>query len=339
MVGDRAAIKETVQQLRTKVSLKEVGHLTEYVGCTVIKDHRFRKLFICQPDLLAKLEHTFKSEISNLQRYKTPAAPGEIIMKAASDYEKVDAETHKMFQSGVGMLLYLVKFSRPKISNAVWEIAKATDGPTKAHVKSLMRLIKYVVDTKDHGLVMEPKNNDNNNLWEMQAYCDSDYAGDLDGCKSILGFIIYICGCPISWKSRGQKAVTLSSSEAEYVAISELCAEVMFLKQVLEFLQVEVKLPIIIRVDNVGAIYLAHNATSGPRTKHVDIRYHFVRDYIEDGIVKILFVKSADNDSDIYTKNLGEELFNKHSKKYIETLEPIVGYGKGVGKSVYSDVN
>ena len=144
------------------------------------------------------------------------------------------------------------------------------DGPTMAHVKSLLRLIKYVVDTKDIGLVMEPTIKDND-LWEMQAYCDSDYAGDRDGRKSISGFIIYVCGCPISWKSRGQKSVTLSSSEAEYVAISELCAEIMFLKQVLEFLQIEVKLPIIVRVDNVGAIYLAHNATSGPMTKHVNI--------------------------------------------------------------------
>lgn len=136
-------------------------------------------------------------------------------------------------------------------------------------------------------------------------------------------------GCAISWKSRGQKSVTLSSSEAEYVAISELCAEIMFLKQVLEFLGIKVKLPIIVRVDNVGAIYLAHNATSGPRTKHVDIRYHFVRDYIEDGVIKILFVKSTDNDSDIYTKNLGEDLFDKHSKRYVE---PIVVNGKGVRK-------
>jgi len=162
----------------------------------------------------------------------------------------------------------------------------------------------------------------------MQAFCDSDYAGNQDGWKSISEFIIYVCGCPISWKSRGQKAVTLSSSEAEYVAISEVCAEIMFLKQVLEFLRIEVKLLIIVRVDNIGAIYLAHNATSGPRTKHVDIRFHFVQDYIKDGVVKILFIKSENNNSDLYTKNLGEELFNKHSKQYMES---IIVNGKGVG--------
>jgi hypothetical protein len=330
MVGDPRAIQKTVKQLRSKVSLKDVGPLSEYVGCTVVRDGDKKKLWMWQPDLITKLEEVFHDKINTLQVYKTPAAPGEIIMKAKDESEKVDEATHSLFRSGVGMLLYLVKFSRPEISNAVREMAKVNDGPTKAHMKSLYRLIKYVVDTRHHGLVMEPTETHQDNTWEMKAFCDSDYAGDKDGRKSISGFVIYIQGCLISWKSRSQKSVTLSSTEAEYVAISEMCAEIMFLKQVLEFLKIKVVLPIIVRVDNVGAIYLAQNAVSGPRMKHVDVRYHFVRDYIEDGIVKIVFVKSEDNDSDIYTKNLGEELFYKHSGKYIQALDDD---GKGVGNA------
>jgi hypothetical protein len=134
----------------------------------------------------------------------------------------------------------------------------------------------------------------------------------------------------VSWKSRSQKSVTFSSTEAEYVAISEMCAEIMFLKQVLEFLKIKVVLPIIVRVDNVGAIYLAQNAVSGPKMKHVDVQYHFVQEYIKDGIVNIVFVKSEDNNSDIYTKNLGEELFYKHSGKYIQAIDDD---GKGVGNA------
>jgi hypothetical protein len=90
---------------------------------------------------------------------------------------------------------------------------------------------------------MEPTEVNKNNTWEMMAFCDSDYAGDRDGRKSVSGFVIYILGCLISRKSRSQKSVTLSSTEAEYVAISELCAEIMFLEQVLEFLGIEVVLP------------------------------------------------------------------------------------------------
>jgi hypothetical protein len=327
MVGDDSAIEKTVAQLKDKVSLKEVGPLKEYVGCTIVRNGEEKRLFMCQPDLIKKMEKTFHEEIKNLREFKTPAVPGEIISRTEDETEIVDHQVHRSFRSGVGMLLYLIKFSRPDISNAVREIAKVMDGPTMIQVKSLYRLIKFVVDTKTHGLLMEPEESQDNNIWTLQAYCDSDYAGDKDGRKSVSGFIVYVLGCPISWKSRKQKAVTLSSSEAEYVAISELCAEIMFLKQVLEFLKIKVALPIIVRVDNVGAIYLANNAISGPRMKHVDIRYHFVRDFIEEGTVKIVFVKSEDNDSDIFTKNLGEELFKKHSDKYIKTTSHD---GKGV---------
>ena len=141
----------------------------------------------------------------------------------------------------------------------------------------------------------------------LLAFCDSDYGGDSDTRKSVSGFVIYINGCIVSWKSVGQKSVTLSSTEAECVAISEVTAEILLIKQVLEFLEQNIAYPIIVNVDNIGAIYLAKNATTSKRTKHVDIRYHFVRECIEDGIIKIIFVKSADNDSDVMTKNLNKD--------------------------------
>jgi len=151
----------------------------------------------------------------------------------------------------------------------------------------------------------------------MKAFCDSDYAGDKDTRISVTGFVIYVMGALIAWRSRGQKSVTLSSSEAEYVALSEVCTEIMFMKQILDFLKVEVKLPIVVHVDNVGAIYLASNATTSQRTRHIDVRYHFVRDYVEDGIVKIVFVRSEDNDADAFTKNVGKETYSRHTSKYM----------------------
>ena len=128
--------------------------------------------------------------------------------------------------------------------------------------------------------------------------------------------MIFIQGVLIVWKSKAQRNVTLLSTEAEYVAMSEACAEIMFIKQVMEFLGLEVRLPIIVRVDNVGAIYLGNNSSTH-RTKHVDVRYHFVREFVEDGIIKIVFVKSEDNKADIFTKNITEELFEKHIREYM----------------------
>ena len=102
------------------------------------------------------------------------------------------------------------------------------------------------------------------------------------------------------------------------MAVSEVCAEIMLMKQMMEFLQMKVNLPILVKVDNVGAIYLASNATSGQRTRHIDVRYHFVRNYVEEGILKFVFVQSKENDADMFMKNMGEQDFIKHSEKFME---------------------
>jgi hypothetical protein len=129
--------------------------------------------------------------------------------------------------------------------------------------------------------------------------------------------VIYVLGAPVAWKSHAQRNVTLSSTEAEYVAVSEVCAEILFVRQIITFLGTEVALPIIVKVDNIGAIYLATNSTTSQRTRHIDVRYHFVREYVQDGTVKIIFVRSAENDADIYTKNTSAGLFDKHTAKYM----------------------
>ena len=111
--------------------------------------------------------------------------------------------------------------------------------------------------------------------------------------------------------------MTLSSTESEYHALSELCSEIIFVKQILEFVQVEVEYPIIVRVDNVGAMFLANNPVLRQRTKHISVRQHFIHEFVEDGIIKVIFVKSRNNDADIFTKNLSRELFEKHKNRII----------------------
>ena len=122
---------------------------------------------------------------------------------------------------------------------------------------------------------------------------------------------------PIFWKSKAQKAIALSSSEAEYYAMAEAAKEIRFIVQVLESLNIIIIKPIIVHVDNIGAIFMSENASATSRTRHVDARYHFVREFVEEGFLKIVFVKSADNKSDIFTKNISSELYNCHVQNYI----------------------
>jgi hypothetical protein len=129
--------------------------------------------------------------------------------------------------------------------------------------------------------------------------------------------VIYLLGAPICWKSKQQKGVTLSSSEAEYVAMSEAVKEIRFIYYLLSGMGVEVKLPIFVRSDNVGAIFMAEISSSGVRTRHIDKRYRFVREHVEDDFIKIVFVKSEGNNADIFTKNVGKEADEKHVSKFL----------------------
>ena len=130
--------------------------------------------------------------------------------------------------------------------------------------------------------------------------------------------MIYVNSCLIAWKSKGQKSVTLSSTKAEYVAILEVSTKILFIAGVMKFLGIQITYPIKINVDNIGEIYLSKNSNTGNGTKHVDTRYNFVQEYIKKGIVKVIFVCLEDNKADLMTKNLGNELYAKHTKGMFE---------------------
>ena len=130
-------------------------------------------------------------------------------------------------------------------------------------------------------------------IWKLEALSDSDFANDKDTRYSVYGCIIYFCGIPVAWKSKSMKSVVLSTTEAEYVAVSEVVKEIMFWYQMLRSMEIKVPLPNKIQVDNVGAIWFANNSSVSEKTKHVDFRAHFVRDMIKDQVIEIHFVKSA----------------------------------------------
>ena len=115
----------------------------------------------------------------------------------------------------------------------------------EAHYKQLLRLIKYIIDTKQLMLKIELKEGD----WKMSGFCDSDFAGDNDTRKSISGYIIYLNGMIVSYRSKGQNIVTLSSTEAEYVAATDMMIDILFIKHIMDFLEVKLTLPIMVNID------------------------------------------------------------------------------------------
>jgi hypothetical protein len=173
------------------------------------------------------------------------------------------------------------------------------------------------------GLKIEPKISGSGDDWDIVINTDSDYGGDKESRISVTGYIVYLLGVPICWKSKSQISVTLSSSEAEFVSLSEGAKEIKFIAQVLITMGITLKLPVIVCVDNVGAIFMAENVTTTGRTKHVDSRYHYVQEFVEDGFVKIIFVCTAENYSDQFTKNVTGNIYEAHVKTFLGSKEEV----------------
>jgi hypothetical protein len=144
---------------------------------------------------------------------------------------------------------------------------------------------------------------------------DSEFGADSETRISTFGYNIYFCGALIAWKSKAEGIVTLSSTKAEHMGLSETTQEIIFVKQVSEIMGIKLSYPINIMIDNVGAIYLSNNFSLSQCTEHIDIRHHFVRGFVEDGIIKIVFVQTDDNNADIHTKNTPESKFKKDQDK------------------------
>ena len=136
-----------------------------------------------------------------------------------------------MYRSGVGTLLYLTKHSRPDITNPVRELSKSMDGGSMAQVTEMYRVISFVLEMKTLGLKIVPIFYDF--IWKLEALSDSDFANDEDTRYSVYGYIIYVCGVPVVWKSKSMKSVVLSTTEAEYVTVSEVVNEIKFFCQML----------------------------------------------------------------------------------------------------------
>ena len=228
------------------------------------------------------------------------------------------------YRSGVGMLLYLVKHSRPEIANPVRELSRTLDGANQAQYKEMLRIIRFVLDTKEYGLSMTPDMEIEKGLWKIKAFSDSEFGGNPGDRISVGGWIIYFQNVPVLWCSRAMRSVTLSSTEAEYVAMSEVVKDLIFIRNILESIGLKIQYPMIVEVDNTGAIYLGMNRATGQRTKHIDIRYHFVREFIDEGIVKIVFVSTKENDADVFTKNVTSEIYDRMKDKILSKRSDVL---------------
>ena len=218
------------------------------------------------------------------------------------------------YANAVGCMMYAMVFTRPDISHALSLISRYMASPGKEHWKAAKWVLRYLNGTLEVGL-MYGKNKETNEagLW---GYVDSDYAGDLDRRRSQTGYMFMLNGCLISWKASLQHVVALSTTEAEYTAATEAVKEALWLKGLISELGIPQKV-VDIHCDSSSAIYLSRNPAHHEKTKHIDIKLHFIRNVISRGVVKMVKIHTSNNPADMLTKVVPSAKF----KTYLDIAE------------------
>ncbi|XP_055645374.1 uncharacterized protein LOC129781891 [Toxorhynchites rutilus septentrionalis] len=198
----------------------------------------------------------------------------------------------------LGSLMYVMLCTRPDICYSVGFLGRFQQKATAQHWQSLKRVVRYIKGTKAKGLLF----NRQSSAEPLVGYVDADWASDADDRKSVSGFAFFVFGNLVSWSSKKQATVATSSYEAEYIALSSSVSEAVWLSGILDDLKLKSSsVPVTIYEDNQGCIGMAKNCES-KRSKHIDVKHHFIRDHISNGSVKIEHVRTENQLADFFTK-------------------------------------
>jgi hypothetical protein len=277
--------------------MSDIGLMSYYLGIEVRQKED--GIFISQQRYAKEMLKKFKMD--GCKPISTPVECGLKLSKF-DGAEKVDATN---FKSLVGSLRYLT-CTRPDILYATGIISRHMENPTITHLKAAKRILRYIKGTTDLGLWFSSDKD-----YKLVGYSDSDWAGDGDDRKSTTGFVFFMGNTSFTWMSKKQPIVALSTCEAEYVAATSCVCHAVWLRNLLKELGMSQKEPTTIFVDNKSSIALAKNPVFHDRSKHIDTRYHYIRECIERKDVQVEYVKSQDQVADIFTKPLKHEDFIK----------------------------
>ena len=263
---------------------------------------------------IGKISISQKSQIRNLLKDNnmetckpifTPLDPKHQITCGNEKCQRVDKTE---YQSLIGSLLYIAINTRPDILHSVCKLSQRNTDPHSEHLAAAKRILRYLSSTIDKQLTYQKTGK------PLKCYTDADWGGDESDRKSFTGYAFIFGGAIFSYESKKQPTVALSSTEAEYMALTSASKEAQFLIKLISELRVFKVEAITINVDNISAMNLAKNPVYHQRSKHIDIKYHYIRDVLREGFIKLEYCSSSENAADIFTKNLPKPTMEKLTK-------------------------
>jgi hypothetical protein len=295
-------------QLRERFEISDLGELTWLLGLKIERDRRTRTIRLSQGAYIDTIVERFRLE--DAKDVHTPMDTGAVLSTDQSS--ATDAQFKDMkdvpYQRAIGSLMYAATSTRPDITFSVSILSQFMRNPARIHWEAAKNVIRYLKATKNMGLTLSTHANG------LEAYVDADWASQPHR-HSISGYVVLLHGSPIAWSARKQSLIALSTAEAEYIALTSVAREVLYLKSLLEELYEPADEEIPIYCDNQGAIALASNNKFHARTKHIDIRYHFIRALIRSKDFALQYIPTDENIADAFTKPLPRPRLEKLRRK------------------------
>ena len=306
--NEQTTLNEFKHYIATQFDVKLYGNITSFIRWEVKRNSEGIK--VTQTQYAKRLLARFG--MTNCNIVSTPLGVNCDLRPIQDSEEALNKASHHIYRSIVGGLAYIATCTRPDLSFSVSALARHMHMPTERHLRDAKRVLRYLAGTIDMGLFYPSHPitiGQGAAISSLHAAVDADWGGDPVTRRSTTGFLIAINGAPIYWRSKRQTLVTLSSGEAEYVALSTCARELSWLRKL--FFEVVHQTrwddavsfePSVVEVDSSAAIFMAQRSDSTMRTKHIELKYHHVKELLERGIIQIRKVNTAEQVADALTK-------------------------------------
>ena len=291
-----AAVERFKKEMAERYEITDLGEISWLLGFEVTRDRQARTISLSQRSYIEAMAKRF-----NL----TDAKPVHTPMEAGADYSKAEhlkKPTNAPYREACGHLLWPAMIARPDVLFAVVHLAQFVANPSESHWKALKRVMKYLHTTKDYCLTL------GGTTTAMRGYTDSDWASQLHR-HSISGYAYFLGEGCVTWSSKKQPIIALSTAEAEYVAGTHSAKEAKWIRSFMCEIDPTYAGAMPLACDNQSAIAMTKDARYHARTKHIDIRYHYIREEVESEHLTINYVPSEENVADIFTKALPRTQF------------------------------
>ncbi len=303
-------INATKEWLSSIFEMKDMGEANYVLGVKILRNRSKRFLGLSQETYIKKILERF--QMHNSKPVDTPIEKACTL--SLDQCPKTDEERNEMsrvpYANAVGSLMYAVMCTRPDICFAVGLVSRYQSNPGPAHWRAVKRIFRYLRGTSDFVLCYGAAD------LRLRGFCDADWAGDIDERRSTSGYVFILGGGAVSWCSKKQSCIALSTMEAEYVACSAAVQEAVWLRRFLRRLEISASAgdPVQIRSDSMAALQYAKDPKYHGRTKHIDIRYHYIRDMVKQGEVTLQHIPTSRMVADPLTKPVARDVFQFHVK-------------------------